>query len=166
MFLYPVEFRESSLGKTPEILNPIDMYAIAFRKLMLFVIDPVVLVIPHIDKPIVSPPFVRVNHGRRINSPSDNGLQSDFLAVGNYFSVHPSVALHNAEDRLLHRAATSLQRTPESSCTLRAEVAFIHLSFTKYLLCLLHLMGIDRLAKLIEILIDRVAIDAHQNGRF
>jgi len=107
VLFHPVEFSQSALGKALEVLNAVNVDAGAFLgEFILAVIDPEMLVIPHIHQSVISSPLVRVDDRGRINLPSNDGLQRCFLTVGDKFSIHPAVAFEDAKYRLLDSSSS------------------------------------------------------------
>ena len=102
----PVELLQTSLGQTPEAFDAIDVVTAtaidvvtATGELVSPMINPKMFSITNIDQTIVAAPAVAVNDYLKSQSPTNNGLQTGFGAVGHNLGVDPSMALEQPKGR-------------------------------------------------------------------
>ena len=74
--LYSVEFMKAAFGKTPEVFNTVDMNTLVFRKFILLMAHPIMAVITYVHQTVITTPFIRIDDGRGIDFPLNNGLQN------------------------------------------------------------------------------------------
>jgi hypothetical protein len=92
-----VELLHSSFGEAPETLDPIDVSPPS-GELVVFMVDPEMLLEPDIDQAVVPAPKVRMDNGVETDFAPYNGLQGAFLAVRDDLCIDPSVPFEDAED--------------------------------------------------------------------
>jgi len=92
-------------------------------KLVESMLDLEMLLVAHIDKAVVSPPFVGVDDAADADLAADDALQRGLLAVGDDFRVYVPVTLEQAEDNgfAIGSAASFATHTP------RPEVGLVNL---------------------------------------
>ena len=72
VFLHAVELGEAAFCEAPETFDPIDMDAI-FREIF-GLIDPEMLVISHINEPVIAAPAIGVDHRVKRDLATNNVL--------------------------------------------------------------------------------------------
>ena len=120
------------------------MNAISFRKLVLPVIDPEVLIISDVHQSVIASPSIGVDNARHVDFPLHNALERLFSAVRNDLGIYSAIPLEETKDRLFQGAATTLQLASETALPSRSEVRLVCLDLTHKLLEFLHLMPVDR----------------------
>ena len=124
MIRHTVELLQSSFGKTPKALNPVDMTA-AHSELIVAVLHSEMFGIADIDQPIVTSSSIAVNRHLNRHAASYDGLQRGFLAIGHDLGVDTTVSLKQSKNRCL----ASGSATALASNTTRAKIAFIDFDF-------------------------------------
>ena len=127
MIWHTVELLQSSFGKAPKALNPVDMTA-ARCKLIGAVIDAKVFGIADINQAVIAAPSVAVNRHFGCDTAPDDGLQRGFAAVGHDLGVNATVALEQPEDGRFARCAA----TAFAAHATWAKIAFIDFDFARY----------------------------------
>lgn len=125
IFRHPIKLNQSSLGKTPEGLNPINVL-VASGKFIMTMINVIMFIVPHIHQAIITTPAIRMDDTFVIDFPAYNSLQGLFAGIRNNFSVHIPRAFEDAKDNRFARGTTNAF-TGISSGT---EVRFVHFNST------------------------------------
>ena len=99
VYLRTPELGKSAFGKRPEVLNSVDMNAIAIRE-GFGMVNSFVFVISNINQPIISSPFICVNYGTRINLAPYDRLKGFLATIWNNLGVNSTISLKDAKDRL------------------------------------------------------------------
>ena len=115
-----VELHQPALGVAPKALNAVDMNA-APGEFVVAVVDPQVLVKPHIDQAVVAAPAVGVNHAGDVGLAPDDGLKNGFGGIGHDLGVHIVAALEQAKDHRFVARPTA----PKTAHPARPEVRLI-----------------------------------------
>lgn len=122
LFVNAFESVESDLCKAPECLDSVDVRT-STDEFAFAMMHPEMFFIANINQPVIAPPAVAVDDTSRIDSASDNGLQSRFLRIRDDLCVDFSIALEEPEDDGFAACAAS----SFASDTARTEVRFINL---------------------------------------
>ncbi len=156
VYFCSVEFRESSLSKTPEVLYSVYMNpcSCSLWELMISIIDSEVSFTRNIYKPIISTPTIRIeNRLIKVHLTSYYGPQSICLTVWNNLCVYfyPSsliLSFYKSEYWLFQCSSSSFEFTSKSSFSLGSEVAFVDFYFSAYFFFEgIHSMKIDYFSK-------------------
>src|SRR5688572_21965756 len=112
MSRHAVELLQASFGKAPKAFNAIDMTRTK-AELVVAMLDAQVFGVADIHQAIVAAPTVAVNHRFERDTPSNDGLQRGFAAVGHDFGVNLALTLEQAEHGcFVARTATALAAHP------------------------------------------------------
>ena len=166
VFREAVEFAQSTFREGPERFDPVDVNATSFRKFVLAMIHSVMTIEAHIHEPIIAAPAIGIDDRISRNTPANQGLERLFLRIRHYLGEHATVALKDAEDRLLHRPAAALQFAVESTLPFRAMIRFVHFDFAAHeLMPEFGAPPEDREAEIAEKSIHRLAVHARKRSR-
>ncbi len=87
-------------------------------------------------------------------------------AIGNDFGIRDlSLALEDAEDRLLERAPAAQARQRAAPDLARSEVRLIHFDYSSECPALVHPLQPDKQPEALVKVVDRLAIELQQPGR-
>ena len=103
-----VELSQAALGEAPEGFDAVDMSAAVGKGLLL--VDAHVLVVADIDQAIVTGPTIGADDALRVDPPPNDGSQGISGTIVNDLGIDLPLALEDAEDGLLERAATAQTR--------------------------------------------------------
>ena len=106
-FPEPAKPNQSGFSKAPEALYPIDM-CVLVGKFVMGMLDSKVLLIPQIDKAIISSPTIGVDDALKADSTADNSLECRFRAVRDNFRVHLAITLDQAKNNSFPTGSTPL----------------------------------------------------------
>lgn len=104
--VHAAESREPGLGIAPEAFDPVDVVALhaAAAELVGAVIDPKVLLVPHVHQSVVPRPAVGMDDAADVNMPPYCRTERGPGAVGDDLGVHVTVAFVDAKDGVLRAA--------------------------------------------------------------
>lgn len=123
--VHPSEPRQPGLGVSPEAFDPVDVVAAdrPAAELVASVIDPQVLLVPHVHQPVVALEAVGMDDRPKVHFAANCGQNRVFRAILNHLRVDLALPLADAEhDRLAARASARLALDAT-----RTEVALIDL---------------------------------------
>ena len=114
---------QPGLGKAPKTLDSVDR-TLPVHKLVIPMIHPQVLGIPHIYESVIAPPAIRVNGRLKIHLSSNDGLKGRLRDIRDDLSIDLSVPLEDPE----HDGLSEGSSAPFSLDSSRSKVGFINLN--------------------------------------
>lgn len=123
--LEPPKLAKPRLGKTPKALDPVNV-ALPIDELVLAMIHPQVLGIPHAHEPIIAPPAIRVNDRLKVDFTPNGGLKGHFRDIREDLRIDLTVPLEDAE----HDGLSEGSPAPSSFDPLCSKVGFINLNLS------------------------------------